>query len=304
MRTTPENLDLNLLLVYEALMKERNVTSAAAQLGLTQPTLSHALNRMRQSCSDPLFVRTPKGMQPTAYALAIEQPICAALEMIRRSLAQPGTFDAAVSSRLFRVLMTDLGVATFLPPLIHRLREQAPKVRIDVLVAPVDQYRETLQSGDVDLAVGQMPPIVSGFYQQRLLEDHYVCMVALQHPRIRNALTLEAYLDQQHVRVMLPGRSFSAVDQALQDRGLQRDVLVTVPHYSAIPPIASTTELLATVPSRVFDSLARGHAVQKLPLPFDVPRIVVRQFWHERNHADAGLSWLRKMIHDLLVSPA
>lgn len=298
-----DKLDLNLLLVFEALMKERNVTAAAAQLGLTQPTLSHALNRMRRTCGDPLFVRTPKGMQPTAYALSIEFPIFSALDLIRRSLGPAGAFDPATSNRLFRIVMTDIGVATFLPPLVSKLRQQAPKIRIDASVVPVDQYRETLQSGDVDLAIGQMPPIVSGFYQQRLLEDRYVVMAARDHARLDGTLTLQAYLRESHLRVVLAGRPSSVIDQALQDMGVQREVTVSVPHYTAVAPIVCVSELLATVPSRVFQALAKSDQVQSLALPFDAPPIIVRQFWHERNHSDPGLLWLRQTIHALLADP-
>lgn len=299
-----EKLDLNLLLVFEALMKERNVTAAAANLGLTQPTLSHALNRLRHTCDDPLFVRTPKGMQPTAYALSIDMPISSALDLIRRSLAPAGEFDPANSTRVFRIVMTDIGVTTFLPPLVSKLRQQAPKIRIEVSVVPVDQYRETLQSGDVDLAVGQMPPIVSGFYQQRLIEDRYVVMAARNHPRMADSLTVESYMREAHLRVMLPGRPLSVIDQVLQDMGLEREVAVTVPHYAAVAPLVCASELLATVPSRVFDAMSQAGPVQKLILPFDAPSIVVRQFWHERNHGDPGLMWLRQTIHDLLAPTA
>jgi DNA-binding transcriptional LysR family regulator len=194
-------------------------------------------------------------------------------------------------------------VATFLPPLVAKLRQQAPKIRVDASVVPIDQYRETLQSGDVDLAIGQMPPIVSGFYQQRLLEDRYVVMAAKGHARLDGRLTLESYLRESHLRVMLQGRPLSVIDQALQDLGLQREVTVTVPHYSAVAPILCVSELLATVPSRVFQALAKSDQVQSLQLPFDAPPIIVRQFWHERNHSDPGLLWLRQTIHALLADP-
>jgi DNA-binding transcriptional LysR family regulator len=305
MRSTHlDKLDLNLLLVFEALMKERNVTAAAWQLGLTQPTLSHALNRMRQTCGDPLFVRTPKGMQPTAFALAIEKPIFEALDLIRRSLSSGTQFDPAHSDQLFRLMMTDIGMFVFMPTLVARLRSEAPGVRIEATLVPLDQYRETLQSGECDLAVGQMPPIVAGFYQQRLLEDHYVVMVAAGHPRVRETLSLDEYLAEAHARVMLPGRPYSAVDQALQDIGRQRKLAVTVPQYAAVAPIVAASDLVATVPSRVFDAMARTAAVRQLPLPFEVPRLVVRQFWHERNHLDPGLAWLRKTIHEVVTGEA
>ncbi len=294
-----EHLDLNLLLVFEALMAERNVTTAASALGLTQPTLSHALNRLRKMCDDPLFVRTARGMQPTAHAQAMAEPVSQALTIIRGTLERRDSFDPARESRVFRLLMTDIGTVTFLPPLIGYLQQNAPAVGIETAQAPIDGYKAALQDGAVDLAIGQMPSIVAGFYQQRIFEDEFVCVVGSHHPRVRRAPTVEAYLAEQHIRISLPGRPHSAIDEALGDLNLVRKVMVTVPQYLAILPILAASELVATVPYRVFLAMRRSDELRMYPLPFDAPRVVVRQFWHERNHADAGLAWLRGVVSEL-----
>lgn len=299
-----ERYDLNLLLVFEALMKERNVTTAAHELGLTQPTLSHALNRLRKMCGDPLFVRTARGMQPTAYAEAMSAPVSQALGIIRGTLERKTTFDPRGEPRVFRLLLTDIGTVTFLPRLINYLQVNAPALSIQTSQAPQGAYKEALQSGSVDLAIGHMPDIVAGFYQQRIFEDEFVCVVGAAHPRIKSAPTVQAYLAERHIRVSLPGRQQSAVDQALADEGLVRDVMVTVPQYLAILPILATSDLVATVPFRVFEAMRRSDELRMYALPFKVPPVVVRQFWHERNHADPGLAWFRSTVSMLFASTA
>lgn len=302
MRTVQyEHTDLNLLLVFEALMKERNVTSAAHALGLTQPTLSHALNRLRRMCGDELFVRTARGMQPTAHAQAMAEPLTAALNLIRGTLEQRDSFDPAQAKRLFRVLLTDIGTVNFLPALIAYLQDHAPGVQLETSQVPIDQYKSALQDGAVDLAIGQMPPIEAGFYQQRIFEDEFVCVVGASHPRIRSAPSLEQFLQERHVRVSLPGRPYSAVDEVLSDMSCVRNVMVTVSQYLALLPILSATDLVAAVPQRVFLAMSGSGALRMYPLPFPAPRVVVRQFWHARKHADPALVWLRGVISELFA---
>lgn len=298
----PERFDLNLLLVFEALMRGGNVTQAANKLGVTQPTLSHALTRLRKLCDDSLFVRTPKGMEPTAYARAMADGVIGALSTIRRSLSHREDFDPARDERVFRLLLTDIGIVTFLPGLIKHLENTASMIRIETSFMPQDEYKEALQSGAFDLAIGQIPPIVSGFYQQRLFAEDYVGVVGAQHPRFALRPSLQAYLGERHIRVVLPGRPVSPIDQALADEGLVRDVMVTVPQYLALLPILAASELVATVSVGVFQALRRSGELKMFTLPFNPPKVVVRQFWHERNHADPGLSWLRMTISTLFAS--
>ena len=294
-----EKFDLNLLLVFEAVLKDRNVTAAGARLGMSQPTMSHALKRLRAMCGDPLFVRTTHGMQPTPYALQLAAPIEQSLETIRSSLDRGLRFDAATSTRTFNLLMTDIGESMFLPRLMAHLRTAAPGVNIVATQIVRDQYRDALQSGSVDLALGQMPNLLSGFYQQRLFEDPYVCMVRADHPRIGARIGMKQYLSEVHQRVALPGSVESVVEQVLAKQGLQRRVALRIPHYLAAPAIIAATDLVVTVPRLLSQALGRGYELRTLAPPLSLPRIVVRQFWHERNHYDAGNRWLRSAIATL-----
>jgi DNA-binding transcriptional LysR family regulator len=297
----PGRYDLNLLLVFEALMAHRNVSAAAVALGLTQPTLSHALSRLRKMCGDPLFVRTGKGMQPTAAAQTMAEPLEQALAQIRATLTHRRDFNPARDTRLFRLLLTDIGTVTFLPGLLAYLHEQAPGIGIETGVAPQHAYKQALESGEADLAIGQMPTLPTGFFQQRIFEDAYVCIVGAQHPRLKKAPSIEDYLREHHIRVQIPGRSHSVVDAALAERHLSRQIKVSVAQYLAILPILAATQLVATVPLRVFQAMRHGNGLRMYPLPFQVPTAVVRQFWHERQHADPAHAWLRATISALFA---
>lgn len=303
-RVNIKSVDMNLLAVFDALLRDCNVTAAGARLGLTQPTMSHALRRLRAMCGDELFVRTSHGMQPTPYAIELGGPIQQALETIRFTLDRGLAFDPASSNRTFNLLMTDIGEAVFLPRLMTNLKEAAPGVNITAQQLLQDQYREALQSGAVDLAVGQMPRLATGFYQQRLFEDPYVCMVRADHPRIKTKLSLAVYLDAAHLRVTLPGSLASAVDRSLARRGLQRRIALRMPHYLAAPAVVAATDLVMTVPQMLSQALARGYALKTLPPPIALPRIVVRQFWHARFHRDPGNKWLRAQIASLFAPTA
>jgi len=297
-----QQYDLNLLLLFDCMMRARNVTAAAYELNITQPTMSHALNRLRKMCGDQLFVRTPKGMQPTAHAEMIAPQIAAALDLMGKAIKKSDTFDPATSTRLFRILVPDVGNVTFLPPMIAHFQTHAPHLKIKTFALPEDQYKEMLESGEADLALGLLPPIVAGFYQQHLFTDQYVCVVAHDHPRIGSKITIEQYMAERHVRVELQGRRSSIVDESLMSVEGYRNVMVSVPHYLVLANLIKTSDLIATVPSGVFRAFD-SPGLRAINVPFPMPKIEVRQFWHERNHADAGLVWLRAAV-SRMFSPA
>ena len=298
-----KQLDLNLLLVFEALMAQQNVTSAAVTLGLTQSALSHSLVRLRAMCGDPLFVRTPRGMQPTAHAQFMAGPVKQSLDSLRAAIERPG-FEPLNESRTFRILMTDHGAIHFLPPLIGYFQEHAPGISIQTVQLPIDQYKAALENGVADLAFTNTLPAEAGFYQQTIFEDRYMVVVGRQHPRIRKKPTLDQYVREQHVRVSLPGWTSHPVDEALRSLNLSRRVQVTVAQYLALPPILSTSQLVATVPSGIYAAMRRDDELASFALPFEAPPVFIRQYWHERKHADPGLVWLRETISRLFGKSA
>lgn len=298
-------LDLNLLVVFEAVMQTRSLTAAAARLGQSQPTVSHALARLRRACGDTLFVRGRRGVQPTPYAERLAVPVGHALDLIRGSLSRSDAFDPASSERSFTLLMSDVGQASFLPPLLRRLAQAAPHVRLTAGLIPRDRYREALETGRADLAIGALPFLQSGFYRRRLFADRYVCVVCASHPAATaGTLSLEAYLQGRHVGIISPGLPDDGVDSALLQAGQARDIAVRVPTFLVAPGLVPGTDLIATVPSRVLRVLPERDRIRVLPAPISTTPLVVHQHWHERLHQDAGNRWLRGLIAELFTDRA
>ncbi len=197
--------------------------------------------------------------------------------------------------------MNDVGAIHFLPQLIGHLQQHAPGISIETVQLSIDQYKTALQNGVVDLAFTLRLPAEAGFFQQRIFEDRYMAVVASGHPRIRRKPTLEQYLREQHVRVNLPGWTSHPVDEALRKLNVRRKIPVTVPQYLALPAMLETANLVATIPRSVYIAMRRNDDLSAFALPFEMPSLVVRQFWHERKHADPGLTWLRETISRLFT---
>jgi DNA-binding transcriptional LysR family regulator len=304
-----EHFDLNLLVAFDALMRERNVTRAAASLGVLQPSMSHSLKRLRALCGDPLFVRTRMGMEPTAHAQRLASYVVQGLTALHAGIADAAIFDPAASSRTFQLLMSDIGEVAYLPRLMKRLRKEAPRVALRVLQLPRERYAQALESGDADLAIGFLPALQTGFHDQRLFDDTYVCVVRRNHPRLRGACTLAQFSSESHVVIEPAGTRYAGTasqsstatlfERVLEDRGVKRNIAVRVPHFMVVPAIVQTSDLVATVPSYVMTAIAPMRNVTVLPLPFDVPRFTVKLFWHARNHKDAANRWLRAIITEI-----
>lgn len=304
-----EKLDLNLLRVFDALIEDGNLTRAGYRLGLSQPAMSHALARLRKRTGDSLFIRVPSGMEPTGYALRIAPSVREGLRLLEGAMEGEATFNPETCTRTFQILMSDIGELAYLPRLVRRLKDVAPSVDIRVLQLPRESYAEAFISGDADLAIGFLPGLRAGFYQQRLFTDSYVCVVREDHPRVRDSITLKQFVEESHVLIEPGGSRFTSVAQPtsttsliehyLAERGLARRFALRVPHFVVVPDIVQSTDLIATLPSYAIRH-ARPHAGLKLlPLPLEVPSFEIRQFWHQRNHDDPANRWLRGLISEL-----
>lgn len=309
-RININTFDLNLLVAFDALMQERNVTRAGACVGLSQPSMSNALSRMRRLCEDPLFVRTSKGMEPTPLAQLLGPPVRDGLAKLRAGLNQPFEFDPARSDRNFQLLMSDMGEVIYLPRLMRRVVEVAPQVSIRALQLPRGQYRNALESGEVDLAIGFLLALGTGFHQQMLFSDTYVCLVREDHPRIGQSLSLKQFKAESHVVIELsdsgqeaaaaPLSSAALLERILARKGIGRRTALRVPHFTVVPAIIQNTDLLVTVPSSVIEAMPGLRRVKALPLPFETPRLEVKQFWHQRYHHDPASRWLRGVIAQMM----
>ncbi|MFY7871214.1 MAG: LysR family transcriptional regulator [Limnohabitans sp.] len=290
-------LDLNLLLVFHHLLREQRVSAVARTLGMSQPAVSSALGRLRTSLGDELFLRTQRGMAPTPYALQLAGPVAAALDGLQQALQVRASFDPARSTRRFTVAMTDVGEMYFLPVLVDQLSQQAPQVTLEVVSVMQAGLREDMASGRVDLALGLLPQLQSGFFQQALFRQPYVCLMRRSHPLAgKPRLSLNAFSAAEHVRVLAAGTGHGRVDEALERQGLQRRIRLTVPHYVALGDVLGHSDLIATVPERFAQRVLRPFGLTTRPLPLQVEGSAIHQFWHSRLHRDPGHQWLRARI--------
>ena len=296
------SVDVNLLVAFNALLKERNVTMAANRIGLSQPAMSNALARLRKLFNDPLFVRTVAGMQPTPYAQQLAEPISRACELLEGALQIDAGFDPATSTRkVFTFYLSEIGEVVFLPKILLRLQNLAPRLGVKVSRVPESGAQAAMEAGEVDLAIGIFPSLKAGFYQQRLYGDKFVCIVRRGHPLIRSAPSLEAYVAASHAIVASTGTGHdTAVEQVLLKHRLQRKIAVTVPHFMALPAIVAQTDAIATIPSRMAAALEPQSNLSVFDAPIKFPRIEIRQHWHERYHHDAANKWLRELVAQLL----
>jgi DNA-binding transcriptional LysR family regulator len=299
MKVPPALPEPRLLQLFDVLYGTRSVTQSAEQLGLSQPTVSIWLSRLRRELRDPLFVRTAAGMQPTPRADALIGPAREALESLRRLSAWEATFVPATAQRRFRICMTDASHITLLPQVLAHVRAAAPHVRLEALRMDV-HVGEALATGDADLAVGYAPWLESGIYQQTLFPQDWVCLANGAHPRVATSLTLQAYRDEAHVAVAA-GTGYQLLEGALRARGIRRRVLLELPGFLGLPAIVSTTDLIVTLPRHIGETLAKigGLAVHDCPLP--VPTFLVKQHWHARYHHDAANRWLRGILASLFM---
>lgn len=296
------SVDINLLVAFNALVRERNVTLAANRIGLSQPAMSNALARLRKLFNDPLFVRTVTGMQPTPYAQQLAEPISHACELLEAALQIDAGFDPATSTRkAFTFYLSEIGEVVFLPKILLSLQSLAPRLGVRVSRVPETGAQAAMESGEVDLAIGIFPSLRAGFYQQRLYGDKFVCIVRRDHPLIQSAPSLEAYVAASHAVVTSTGTGHdTAVEQVLLKQRLQRKIAVTVPHFMALPAIVAQTNAIATVPARMAAALQGQANIRVLEAPIKFPRIEIRQHWHERYHHDAANKWLRELVAQLL----
>lgn len=290
-------LDLNLLLVFDRLAQEGRVSRVAESLGLSQPAVSNALRRLRDALGDELFVRTPAGMAPTPYAQQLAAPVAAALQGLQGALHVQASFDPARSERCFNLAMTDVGEIYFLPVLMDALAREAPGITLRCLPVADTTLREQMAAGRVDLALGSLPQLQGGFFQQALFRQRYVALMRAGHPLAGStALSAARYRQAAHVRVVSAGTAHGQVDDALQRLGVVRRVQLTVPHYVALGQVLASTGLVATVPERLAERLAGPHGLVSRPLGLKLPTSTIAQLWHAHLHRDPGHQWLRNLV--------
>jgi len=290
-----QDVDLNLLRVFDAVLREHGVTAAAARLGLTQPAVSNALARLRALFGDALFVRTAAGMDATPFARELGEPVRQALALLESALAHGPGFDPASSARAFRFYMSDLGQIEFLPPLLERVQHAAPGVRLEAVALEIEDIADALAAGALDLAVGFLPGLGPPVRRRALFRDPYVCLMRADHPAIKEKLTRKLFLEASHALVSYRG-GHRVIEEALDRAGLARRIALRLPHFTVAPMVLERTDLILTLPARVARVFERRGNLKSLPPPVTIPPAEVAVHWHERFESDPGNRWLRELM--------
>lgn len=295
--TSADLPDLKLLQLFDLLYDLRSVTRVAEQLGQSQPTISIWLGHLREYLHDPLFTRTPGGMAPTPQADALIGPCREILESLRRFAAWEIAFDPGTAQRRFRICMTDASHITLLPRLLAHVRAQAPGIRLEA--ARIDGNTErALESGEADLAIGYVPWLGGGIYQQKLYDQDWVCLANRHHPRIRGRLGAKQYRSEAHVAITA-GTGAQLLEQALRQARIERDVVLELPGFLGLGTIIQSTDLITTLPRQIGETLAQTGDLAVHACPIPVEGFAVRQHWHARYHHEAGNRWLRGVVIQL-----
>lgn len=292
--------DLNLLVAFDALVAEGNVTRAAERVGLTQPAMSHALGRLRKLVGDPLFVRTPQGMVPTPRAVELVDPIRRALGEIDRALHQAPRFDPREARRPFTLACVDFGSFVVVPPLLARLREEAPGVDLVVRQLRMETVERQLAEGEVDIAVGVLYDAGEPWMMaRRLFTDRFVCLVRAGHPVVNGSLSMDQFVALEHALISPRGRHGGFVDTALARLGKKRRVALMIPHFLAAPMVIAQSDLVLTLPERIGRAFAAMLPLTVVAPPLELDAFAVSAFWHERQAHDVAHAWLRSVLIDV-----
>lgn len=295
------DLDLNLLYVLVALDERRSVSGAARKLHRSQPGVSVALGKLRSFFDDPLFVRSGNGMQPTPRASTLIESARAVLSRVGTEIVAEPAFDPHTSSKPVTLVLSDVGEIVLLPRLIKRLRESMPNAIVQSVTLPPTEVVMQLESGEVDLAIGYFPDLRKhNFYQQALYSDTFASLLRADHRIRADKLSIREYLQLEHAVVRAESRTEEVIERHLARKRIRRRVVLATPHFASVPIIVAQSDLIATIPeplARYFSSVAAG--VRVVQLPFEPPRIAIKQFWHRKFQHDARNRWLRSLVVEL-----
>jgi DNA-binding transcriptional LysR family regulator len=297
-------IDLNLLVAFDALMSERNVTRAATQVGVSQPAMSAALSRLRKLFGDPLFMRSADGLLPTPRARDLSEPIAQALRQIESALVKKPEFVPGKASATFKLGLSDYPAFVLLPSLLQALGKKAPGVSLNVhAFNNRDHAVDLLDAGVIDVAIGVPPTHADGRILTRpVLRDEFVTIVASDHPAARRGMGMKTYLELSHILVSPEGERYGVVDQALAQQGKQRKLTLTLPQMFAVPAIVARTSMTATVMKRVALNSPAGRRLVLFPPPVTLPEIVFDLIWHRRSDPHPAQLWLREFIAEHAAS--
>jgi DNA-binding transcriptional LysR family regulator len=290
-------LDLNLLSILKAVLEAGTLTSAAAQLNLSQPTVSAGLAKLRILMGDELFVRSNGRMLPTPRALQMKEPLFRIFQAIQSDVLSEAGFEPGSDTSTFTICLSDIGELEFLPRLMERLAVSAPGVSIRSVIADPQTLSEAMDRGEIDIAIGYFPDLKTAVFNQQVLFSHgHFCIARRGHPTIRDGLTMVQFEQARHLAVSQDTRLLDPVEQAVSQHGIARHVALTVSHYVNVPLLVAQSDFIATIPKPLASSFAAVYPLSVFEPPFAIPKLEIKQVWHRRFHNSARLAWLRGLI--------
>lgn len=303
--TDLRNLDLNLLPILQALLQTRHVTHAANQLGMSQPSVSRALARLRTALNDPLLVRTTRGYTLSSRAEDI-QPRLNELMQQMEHLVQPPRFDPMTDTGLVRLTGLDLELALYFPQLVQHLRKKAPHMRLETVRQEQDSF-SMLDQDEVHFSFSGLQPASAESSLHRMVIDEmpFRCVMADNHPLANTTLTAESYADAPHGLVSITGKGPGSMDVILAEHGLQRQVMLRLSSFMSVADFCEDTDLLFTLPQRLAERIVQNRRLCLRPLPasLEQPPVKLYLYWHARYHRDPRLVWLREQLQQLFRIP-
>ena len=296
--------ELNLLMVFDAIMTEGSITRASEQLAMTQPAVSNAVSRMRSLWNDELFVKDGRNIQPTAYAKDLWSQISDPLSTLNQAIT-PGEFDPSTTNRTFRVSLTDVVVDIAWKPLRRLIEEQAPGINVYAIPYTAQKAQQVLDDADADLVIGQQSAMSSSVISEYLFTSELVCIMRTDHPLAqKETLDLATFAEADHLLVTLSGDTIGITDQAMALQGLRRRVAMTVNHFSSVVPLIKDSNLIAVVPSTTVEKPIFSGEIAVKPSPVNTPPNPISCYWHRRQERDKGLCWFRKHLNQILIDNA
>ncbi len=303
-------LDLNLLRVFDEVMKERSLTKAARNLSLSQPAVSNALRRLRETLGDDLLKRSGQGLEPTAFALELWPAVRDALRSLQDTLT-PRDFSVATDTSTFVLAMADATAAELIPPLVNVLETEAPGISVRVRPLTTRDPRRLLEEGEADMALGFFPATLASLSAQaqvgkgvnfdhlRLYEGHYVCVMRKGHPLAARPISLDDYCAARHLLVSFSGRPFGFIDESLASLGRKRRVVLTVNQFFTAGRVVANSNVLTVLPRHFVSVTGINDALVLQELPFAVPAVHVDALWHNRKESDPAHRWLRQTLQSI-----
>lgn len=294
------NIDLNLLVVLDALLTEKHVTRTGARLHLSQPAISHSLSKLRVLLDDPILIRQGSEVVLSALAQNLQAPLKEILSQIEILLGKSIDFVPANSHRTFRLAMSDYGAAIVLPKLLRQLRAEAPNTTLVVTQDSRHGMLEQIAQGKIDLALGVFPNLSADISSEVLFEETFSCLLDRSTLPANGQLDLDNYLLRPHISVSVDGCSNGEIDRLLRDEGLQRRIAVSVPHWRTAPSMISNTDLILTVATRTLDNALLDEELVSLSPPLPIPPFPFVQIWHNRFGEDPAHLWLREQVRQVV----